>query len=252
MNKTFVQQFWRPSDCTGFIGKPLLGTVAMCKKILRSPPRGLYEHDEWYQHITPTRDQGALDQCLGKALAEQATALYRKHHGKGVFPARHRISGYRIWAHARGMFYGGDLNGGLTMDEGIAAVKDLRLYPDGTMFERPQPTPWELLKALAYTPVVQGTWTWPGWGRPHPQSGYVGRMTGFGGGHATLVMAMDRNGDYWTPVFLNSWGVTWGRHGFGTLTSTQYETVQLALPVAVRVPKHFEDYQPPADLVDAA
>ena len=141
------------------------------------------------------------------------------------------------------------MDGGLTMQQGIDAVIDLGLYPPDTACERIDPLALSLLGALEYSPVVQGTWTWPGWRRPHELSGYVGRMTGFGGGHATLVCAIDSNSGYWTPVFLNSWGPAWGRYGFGTLTLQQFEVVQLALPLAIRVGEDFARWKCPAELV---
>ncbi len=239
---------WIPHDCKGFIGRRLLGDTDMADRILTAPPADMREHDDWYQYLTPTRDQGDLDQCLGKALAVQATALYRRHLGKDVFGQRRRISGYKIWAHARTMFYNGKLDGGLTMEQGIEAAQDLRLYPPDTVYERIEPTGAELLRALDYSPVVQGTWTWHGWRKPHPLSGYVGRMDGFGGGHATTVVAIDSNDGYWTPVLENSWGEFWGRFGFGTLTLQQFEAVQLARPLAIRLPELLST--PPAELIE--
>lgn len=144
-----------------------------------------------------------------------------------------------IWATARKMFYGGDLSGGLQMDEGFDAMIKLGWLPTGATLKRLPANAAEVAYALRFTPVCQGTATHQGWMEPDGKSGQIGLhyIPDPYAGHFTVIVAAMSQGGRNYLTLQNSWGASWGRYGYGVLREDQWLQMLLDDPLTADVPK---------------
>lgn len=183
---------------------------------------------DWYNEGVPT-DAQRLPSCVGRAVAQMLMALFRRN-GRRV-----KIDGDAIWRRGREMFYGGDMSGGLLLHQGVFAAESLGLLRKGEYeIFRPANDLAEIDRYLSISPLVQGTATWPAWDRPNPVNGQIARGTpNRNAGHATVIFDVQkRNGRYYN-IFANSWGRSWGRHGYGILTEAMYREATLDRPLGL-------------------
>ena len=189
---------------------------------------------DWYTETVPT-DAQELPSCVGRAVAQLLMILRRRKEGRKAITKATMIDGDKIWKRAREMFYGGDMNGGLLLHEGVAAAENLGYLKAGSYrVFRPRNDLAEIDRYLSISPLLQGTATWPAWDMPSTQNGQIDRgRPDWNAGHATLIVDVQkRNGRYYN-IFANSWGPKWGRHGYGLLTETAYRHAVLDRPLGI-------------------
>lgn len=182
--------------------------------ILTAQPR-------WGSFVAVADDQGREPSCVGRAWAGWMEAMLCRYAGEGTFKYSHRqIDASSIWRKGREMFHGGALSGGLHLHEGGQAAIALGILPPGT--ELVQLTGgWNAVgEALALTPVIQAHGVGAGWYRPDKVSGCIDHTAasdpGRYGYHATLLCERLQDDHRWL-MLQNSWGASWGYHGFGIL-----------------------------------
>lgn len=178
----------------------------------------------WFDRIVPTINQHG-DSCVGQGWANWFEAMLRNDLGRAALKLGEQIDGYAIWKRGREMFNNGDLNGGLYLPQGYAAMIDLGMIPtDSELIDVNAEAEGDLFKIcsrLKKTPLVQGNMVHKGWFNPNPRNGCIDHRPDANedpeGGHCTLrvgFLVQDET-PFW--AFQNSWG-EWGWHGIGTMT----------------------------------
>lgn len=148
-----------------------------------------------------------------------------------------QIDSRRIWAHARELYYGGDMTGGLQMEDGFNAEKMLGWLPSTAKLVRVPTDPGELAHQLTKTPICQGTATHDGWGEPSKLNGQIPLhyLPNPYAGHFTVIVGALAQAKSNFITFQNSWGMTWGRFGYGTLRWDQWLQMLLDDPMTAEV-----------------
>jgi len=233
----FNKKTWKPSDCNGVI-TPLSGKPVSAKHVL--PTRVL---SPWYSVDIPSPDQGKIPCCAGEAAVDSIQMILRRFHYKGMdaIPKGMKLDGEAVWHKGRMDNYG-DLDGGLLLEQAARAALELGALPPDTEIKKITGGIAELEVVLATHPVIEGTGTWPGWSDPDPRNGFVGEATDFGGGHATVIVAITNIDGVWMVVFKNSWGVTWGRYGYGCMSTGQWDNYQLDNPIYFETKSSVRDW----------
>jgi hypothetical protein len=165
--------------------------------------------------------------------------MIRRYVGN-VFQPGEQIDGDAIWKHARNMFYAGNYDDGLLLDEGFAAMMDMGILPVNTQFETIAQNWNDVSIALWHTPLIQAHHVHPGWFRPDPISGLIDHDPAPGpndGYHATVLMATSTHGDDCFFVGQNSWGNNYARYGYFAMTEAEWlEGVCPDAPVTANLP----------------
>lgn len=175
----------------------------------------------WSRYACPADDQGQEPSCVGRAWAGWAEIMLRAYVSPSAIPAGCQIDARKIWVRGREMFWGGDLNGGLYLHQGLAAAVDLGIFPPGTQPVKVEASIEAIGAALTQSPLVQAHIVSAGWYKPLAENGYIplndppdiGRY----GAHCTLLLerAWQRNSCF--CLLENSWGRGWGWNGLGLM-----------------------------------
>jgi hypothetical protein len=189
---------------------------------------------DWYTETVPT-DAQVLPSCVGRAVAQMLMILRRRKEGRKAITKATLIDGDKIWKRAREMFYGGDMDGGLLLHEGVAAAENLGYLAKGSYrIFRPRNDLAEIDRYLSISPLLQGTGTWPAWDFPEKENGQIARgRPDWNAGHATLIVDVQKRDGRYFNVFANSWGTSWGRHGYGILNETLFQMSALDRPLGI-------------------
>jgi len=188
----------------------------------------------WYTETVPT-DPQKLPSCVGRAVAQMLMILRRRKDGRNAISKATMIDGDRIWKRGREMFYDGDPDGGLLIHEGIHAAESLGYLKKGRYrIFRPRNDLTEIDRYLSISPLLQGTATWLAWDSPNELNGQIGRgRPDWNAGHATLIVDVQLRGGKLFNIFANSWGMDWGRFGYGILTESLYRQSALDRPLGI-------------------
>ena len=177
----------------------------------------------WFPWCLPTYNQQGPS-CVGQAWANWLELMLRRYAAKDPFRPGEQISGERIWKRAREMFYGGNMEDGIELPQGFAAMVDLGLVPPEAQLLAIDPD-WESVGfALGSTPLVQGHHVHKGWDNPDPESGCIDHSsfpTAADGYHATLRIGRLVQENIRFYISMNSWGQTWGWHGLYLMTEAE-------------------------------
>ena len=183
---------------------------------------------DWTRLCVPADDQREEPSCVGRAWAGWMEAMLRRYLGPKTIPHRMQLDARAIWIRGRDLFWGGDRNGGLHLDEGAKAAIDIGVLPAGTRLVRIDQSWGAAGEALAFTPLVQAHELGPGWHRPQRENGCIDHSLPPDGGrhgyHATLLAerTVTREGKF--LALQNSWGSAWGFYGFGVMSASLWET----------------------------
>jgi len=196
----------------------------------------------WFSCMVPTYRQHG-ESCVGHSWANWIEGMVRRWIDPLGIPKDCQIDGQAIWAQGRKMFWNGNMQGGLYIDQGYKAAVALGWLPaDSALVKVPQD--WNTInKYLAASPMVQGHSLTQAWFNASPESGcidYSAPKTPKGG-HATLLIATLERQDTegiltrWR-VLMNSWGRNRGRYGFFTMKDkTWLDTAIADCPYTARI-----------------
>jgi len=191
---------------------------------VRSPSSFTTKPANWFEYALPAINQNGPS-CVGQAWANWMECMLRKYLGP-VFPMGKQIEGELIWRTARKMFWGGNLDGGLYLHQGFAAMMELGILPPGSQLVALPAADWDAVsEQLVSTPIVQSHHIHPGWFRPDPVSGLIGHASTPGdsdGYHATLLVGTGMHDASAYRVGLNSWGTDYAHHGFFVMTDAEW------------------------------
>lgn len=202
-----------PFDWQGAIADPKPGPVAT----IESPVDD--EDVSWFGECSPTYNQNGPS-CVGQGWANWCELMVRRYIDPKAFKGGWQIEGEAIWRKARQMYYGGDLSGGLALNEGFLAAKELGIFPDTAQSVRVANDWITIRQALKLTPLVQGHHVHYGWDQPSSVNGCIDHSpipADSDGYHCTLRIGAIKqlNGSYYP--FLNSWSSSWGWKGIGMM-----------------------------------
>ena len=188
--------------------------------------------DSWFSCMVPTYKQKG-DSCVGHSWANWIEGMVRRWIDPQGIPQGFQIDGGAIWAQGRKMFFNGNMQGGLYIDQGYKAAVALGWIPKESHLVK-VPQDWNSVNEfLVASPLVQGHFITKGWFNASTRSGCIDHSapTTARGGHATLLMGTleqrDTLGELtrWR-VLMNSWGPNRGRYGFYTMADSLWmETV---------------------------
>jgi hypothetical protein len=127
------------------------------------------------------------------------------------------------WRAARTRFYGGDLSGGLQLNQGHAVGVQLGWIPSDHKFENVSD-----LSQLATQPIVAAYKVTPDWDEASKTNGLITiTTTNVLGLHAVCICANGDVSSFGPTRFVyhaGSWSTNWGWRGFGLLTEPDHNT----------------------------
>lgn len=201
---------WRASDWQG-------AKVHDVHSVAPLAADGVLEARSWFESSHVATSQIGPS-CVGMSVANWV------EHMLGQRLAKHlQIDGHKIWRRGRDMFWGGTYNDGLYVEQGVAAAVDLGIIPKAKAVPVLSVGAWN--QALAKQPLLQAHWVHQGWEKPNPENGCLDHQYGKTtnqGGHATLMIGMGSQAGKWFLMSQNSWGSTWGKLGFFTMTVDEH------------------------------
>jgi hypothetical protein len=177
----------------------------------------------WFAECSPTYNQNGPS-CVGQGWANWCELMVRRYIDPKAFKGGWQIEGEAIWRKARQMYYGGNMDGGLALNEGFLAAKELGIFPESAQSVRVA-NDWNTIRqALKLTPLVQGHHVHYGWDQPSTGNGCIDHApipTDSDGYHCTLRVAALMQGITQFYSLLNSWGPSWGWKGIGVMTAAE-------------------------------
>jgi hypothetical protein len=159
-------------------------------------------------------------------MANFKEVMLRYKLGMDVFKDGVQIDGDAIWFRARKLFYGGKLNGGLSIEQAFDAAVDLGIFAKGSQLKKIDRHEAMFSDQFTRTPFIDGRDV-SGWQAyntmPNGQIYEASEVMDGTGGHATLdVSRITQDGrNYWQD--LNSWGPKFGRGGCFILSAEEDE-----------------------------
>lgn len=205
---------------------PILGGCRPRRDIARGflgdPSQRPFHVSRWTHYAVPTYAQ-TRPSCVGHATANAIEMLLRAAL-PGAIPPGKQIDGDAIWAHARELWHGGDLDGGLQLHEGVLAAADLGILPPTTAAGRVALDLGAVCDQLTRTPVLFGLGTHGGWRKPCITNGFIAPdVPDPFAGHAVCGVGvvdqrLEGDGADFFVMLQNSWGARWGWMGYGLLS----------------------------------
>lgn len=177
----------------------------------------------WFEWCLPTYSQNG-ESCVGHSWANWIECVARKRMGDSFIPRGLQVNGEAIWKRGREMFWGGDMTGGLYLDQGCLAAVDLGILPPLATPVRVDRTVSAQSMQLTRTPLVVGHAVHAGWFNPSQENGCIDhapRPTGADGYHATLRVGLLLQNGVWFFAGQNSWGAEWGWRGYFLMTAAE-------------------------------
>ena len=173
----------------------------------------------WSEFADPSDDQGQESSCVGRAWAHWLECMLRRYVAQSAIPFGQNLDARKIWARGREMFWGGDLTGGLFVHQGLLAMIDLGIVPDGSIAMRVTEETMSASQVLLSTPVVWAHNVSAAWYTPDPVSGCIdpGVAPDGIGAHCTCYLERLVQKGIGFCLFENSWGGGWGWHGLGVM-----------------------------------
>lgn len=212
------------------------------------PGESLPLPQEWFNEAIPTINQHGPS-CCGQAWANWLEMMLRRYHpeGRGVLKEGEQLDGYAIWKHGRKMFYDGIETGGLYLPQGFHALMDLGMLPPGTALFSISTDRNAIFKALAATPLVQGTIVGRDMDFPNPENGQIDESIipsiRVDGAHATVIMAGLIQNEEPFLCAQNSWGSDYGWDGYFTMTMDHWYSVWIGDgPYTALLPFHWWEW----------
>ena len=200
----------------------------------------------WSEFANPSDDQGNEQSCVGRAWAGWLECMIRRYIAQSAIPVGAQIDAHRIWARGREMFWGGSLDAGLYVHQGLAAMVDLGLVPPDTVPMRVTEESVSMAQVLLSTPVVWAHMVSQAWYTADPVNGGIApdiAPSGLGA-HCTLYLErLVQDGNGWC-LLANSWGADWGYYGLGLLRETN--AIDYRLPnsfYTARIPDGWEKWR---------
>lgn len=193
----------------------------------------------WFDEVIPTKAQ-VDPSCVGRSTAQLLMALIRRQFGSDAIPKGYKLDGDFLWKSRRKRMYKGDMSGGLQLNEGVDEAVHLGWIAGVEYGMASIPLEFDYLdRMLRVTPLLLGFAISPGWYEASEETGQIG----FSGlpnpneGHAVLGVDTTRMSGAEFLVIANSWGMNWGRHGYGTLTMGQAKQQALSSAIALYLPQ---------------
>lgn len=200
----------------------------------------------WLPHAVPAENQNG-DSCVGHAWANWIELMLRRHCGRQVLAEGEQIDGDAIWKYGRQRFWHGDLHGGLYLDQGFWACKELGLLPPGAELVQCLRGWRDQGVALEIAPLIVGHAVHDGWWKPDPKSGCLDHApvaAGRNGYHATCRIGRLIQGDTHFYQGLNSWGSDWGWHGTFLMTESEDAEGRMSDgPYSAALPQGWESWE---------
>lgn len=195
----------------------------------------------WFESCIPTYNQQG-ESCVGQSWANWIECVARKRLGHAVIPRGLQVDGEAIWKRGRAMFWGGKLDGGLYLDQGVLAAVDLGIFPAGARPVRVDCAASAQSAQLTRTPLVVGHAVHAGWFKPSPENGCIDhapKPTGADGYHATLRVGILHQGGIWFYAGQNSWGADWGWRGYFLMAASEdFEGAMQDSPWTCQLPQN--------------
>lgn len=197
----------------------------------------------WWQWSNAVVDQGQEPSCVGRAWAAWLRLMLVRFVDVQLNDTTF-MDGRAIWVRGRELYHGGDLTGGLQLDEGFMAMKDLGMIPKTSKLCQ-VPATWDsLCTQLISTPIVTGNLVHEGWFRPNELGciDHAPAPTDASGGHATCLDAtlMDEA----NQMFVGnegSWGRAWPYKGHHLMTIEEYREGLVDQPVTALLGDGWKD-----------
>jgi hypothetical protein len=182
----------------------------------------------WIRDVQPAEQQQGPC-CAGMAWANWLEAMLRRWAPRTVPMGRWQLDGERVWRRGRELFWKGELDGGLYVSQGFAALLSLGWLPPAAQLRR-IPVDWASIGfALLDSPLVQAHQVHAGWYRPDPQNGCIDHKPepaeddGF---HCTLLIGRSVQFQHGVTTHfyqsMNSWGDSWGWNGLFVMTELEW------------------------------
>lgn len=176
---------------------------------------GTSEVRGWADYADPSDDQGHEQSCVGRAWAGWIECMVRRFVDQTAIPAGAQIDAHSIWQRGRELFWGGTLDGGLYVYQGLQAAIDLGVLPAGRLVAVAYDQG-SICQALSNTPVVAAHGVGPAWYDPAANGMLdptLPPQPDIYGSHCTLFLErLSQNGVGYL-LGQNSWGTSWGWHG---------------------------------------
>lgn len=241
--------------------RAMTGGVIPSRQLSFGPPpvclppdmKAEYRCDRAYYGIANPSTAQRGDSCGAKATENTGEAMLRMPEAMGGMPQvmlfkriekilghlRWQVDGERLYEDARKAWYGGKMDGGLTMEQ-IGLIPLLTgLFGDEVEIIDVQPNVDARREALEHGPFVMGVATSEAWGDPDPKSGYIrAESPNPRAGHAICEMGMHSQGSLF-ETHLGSWGRKWGRYGYGMMNSEYITYCQIDVGKQWRVPREW-------------
>jgi hypothetical protein len=203
------------------------GCIAKGKGPIAAPLKAAEQQGirEWFDYALPTMNQNG-DSCVGHAWANWLEMMIRRYQGSAAIAKGMQIDGEAIHRRARELWWGGTLSGGLYLEQGFGAMQAMEIIPPESRLVNIGSQLQFVAEALKKTPIVQAHHVHEGWLRADKTSGLIDHLpapTANDMYHATVMVALGNAVDG-TPyrVGQNSWGSTWGSHGYFVMTEDEW------------------------------
>lgn len=186
----------------------------------------------WDDYCLPTYNQDGSS-CVGQSWANWLELMVRRYIDHRAIPARFQISGEAIYKRACDLFFHGDYSGGLYLDQGFHAAKELGILPSDATLQVVRNDWISMGIALDATPVVTGHMIDAGWSNPDPDNGcldHAPKNPNQIGGHATLRIGRLYYTNTRFYVHQNSWGADWGWHGLFLIDEIKDQKTIMSMP----------------------
>lgn len=192
----------------------------------------------WFDEIVPT-DPQVDPSCVGRSTAQMLMAIIRRQFGNDAIPKGYKLDGDFLWRQRRMKHYNGNLNGGLQLNEGILEAVDQGWIAGVRYGIAAIPMEYGYIdKMLRVTPLLFGFAITPGWYEPNRSTGQISfrGLPNPNDGHAVIGVDANKHDISEYLVIANSWGLDWGRYGYGTLTMDQVKQQAISDAIGLYLP----------------
>lgn len=189
----------------------------------------------WHKNLT-VADNQQEGSCIGRGFAARLEMDILAVLGESW-----QLDAYAVWERGRQMYYRGDLNGGLSLMQGLNAILDLGIINgDSSSWQGIPLYAQAIHRALQQAALIQAHTAHDGWDpdRLDPDNGAVDESEAFtygSNGHCTLGIGWNwHNGVPLIPSF-NSWDYGYGQHGVFCMTWQHWLATALDNPILLLV-----------------